>query len=94
MFKIDFNLIDYLENKQIPPIFKSEDYEEEIWRTYNKEVFRLLDDDENIYYYGRFLCNKSWGYRLFEPLDMFGLPYGGCTIIEYYSDETDGWRRI
>ena len=43
--------------------------------------FRLLDDDEIIYYYGKSSCNSS-----FAPLDDFGLGNAGCVDIQYYEN--------
>lgn len=55
--------------------------------------FRMLDDDDEIYYYGRWLeeddCteeyeNGFWGAEPeFSPLDNFGRPNAGCTEIQY-----------
>ena len=43
--------------------------------------FRLLDDDDNIYYYGK--CLTDFGENAFKPLDRFGTPNAGCTSIQY-----------
>jgi hypothetical protein len=48
----------------------------------NEAKFRLLDDDENIYYYGRIFGD----YEGFEPLDDFGMPNAGCVDIQYKED--------
>lgn len=40
--------------------------------------FRMLDDDRNVYYEGRADRNGT-----FDPLDDFGEPNFGCTIIQY-----------
>lgn len=50
--------------------------------------FRLLDDDETVYYEGRILIAgdndlNELGGGGFEPLDEFGMPDSGCTLIEY-----------
>lgn len=55
--------------------------------------FRMLDDDGEIYYYGRQLeeseCteeyeNGFWGAESeFAPLDNFGRPNAGCTDIQF-----------
>ena len=42
--------------------------------------FRMLGDDDEVYYYGRI----DGDYTGFEPLDDFGTPHAGCTTIEYY----------
>ena len=47
--------------------------------TENEGEFRMFDDDGEMYYGG-----KIWGdYDGFEPLDDFGMPFAGCTMIEY-----------
>lgn len=43
--------------------------------------FRMLTDDNEIMYEGRSHSNSS-----FEPLDCFGLPNAGCTIIQYWEN--------
>lgn len=40
--------------------------------------FRLLDSDDEVYYYGRTDEEGS-----FEPLDDFGQGNAGCTAIQY-----------
>lgn len=42
-------------------------------------AFRMLDDDDEVYYYGRCSSNDS-----FSPLDDFGAPNAGCTTIQYF----------
>lgn len=49
--------------------------------------FRLLDDDGEIYYEGRYLGPDDESQ--FGPLDDFGLPDSGCTEIQYRTQ--DGW---
>lgn len=43
--------------------------------------FRMLDDDNEIYYEGR--CTPA---TEFEPLDDFGRANAGCTSIQYRED--------
>ena len=43
--------------------------------------FRMLDDDDTVYYEG--YSNNS---SSFAPLDDFGMPNAGCTDIQYYED--------
>ena len=93
MFIIDFSLIDYIGGIVVDKI-KSDDYDKDDWYSHKKAIFRMLDDDDNIYYYGRLLCDEAWEYRLFEPLDDFGEPMTGCTAIEYYNEDIDMWERI
>ncbi len=52
------------------------------------EPFRLLDDDGEVYYEGRCLCNESEDD--FGPLDDFGTPNAGCTEIQY-RDRSGKW---
>ena len=60
--------------------------------------FRLLDDDGEIYYYGRRLetSDADEGYYAeneLAPLDNFGLPNAGCAIQE--EKNKDGkWEAI
>jgi len=42
------------------------------------ERFRMLDDDGEVYYYGRIIGGSG-----FEPLYDFGEPNAGCTEIQY-----------
>lgn len=52
-------------------------------------VFRLLDDDMNVYYKGRIVGGDYTG---FEPMDDFGTPNAGCVHIEYW--EGKEWRPL
>jgi hypothetical protein len=66
--------------------------------------FRLLDDDGEIYYYGRQLetseCteeyeNGFWGAESeFAPLDNFGRPNAGCTELQYPNGKDDKGKVI
>lgn len=47
----------------------------------NGRAFRLLDDDLTVCYHGRTVGGEGT-----EPLDDFGLPYCGCTTIQYRVD--------
>ena len=49
--------------------------------------FRLLDDDKKVYYLGKIVGSEG-----FEPLDDFGMPNAGCTIIQYRS--SDRWETL
>lgn len=42
--------------------------------------FRMLTDDRDLVYEGR-----THEHGIFEPLDCFGEPNFGCTIIQYLS---------
>jgi hypothetical protein len=44
--------------------------------------FRLFDDDRILIYDGR-IINEGNDENLFAPLDDFGGPNEGCTIIKY-----------
>ncbi len=52
----------------------------------DKHMFRLLDDDGEIYYMG--FCSEL----THAPLDDFGLPNAGCTTMQYY--ENYGWHTL
>lgn len=60
--------------------------------------FRLLDDDREVYYYGRRLeesdADETYhGEPELAPLDCFGTPNAGCTIQE--EKNKDGkWEAI
>jgi hypothetical protein len=76
-------------------LFKKENNEEwetdETWTmgghdtTFTKEEilkgvkFQKFDDDMNLYYEGKIVGD----YDGFEPLDDFGMPNAGCTLIWY-----------
>ena len=49
--------------------------------------FRMKDDDRELYYSGLSSCDSS-----FAPLDDFGGPDSGCTIIEYKNPKTQAWE--
>lgn len=60
--------------------------------------FRLLDDDREVYYYGRRLeeseCDDLYGAESeLAPLDCFGGPNAGCTIQEE-KDQDGKWEAI
>lgn len=52
-------------------------------------VFQMFDDDGEHYYLGRIIGD----YDGFEPLDDFGMPNAGCTIIKYKND-TGNWIQL
>ena len=49
----------------------------------------MLDDDRNLYYKGRI----SGDYDGFEPLDDYGMPNAGATIIQY-KGKSGGWEDL
>ena len=49
-------------------------------------MFRMRDDDNNLYYEG--YCTAE----SFAPLDDFGMPNDGCTTIEYFDQRTREWN--
>lgn len=61
------------------------------------EEFRLLDDDRIPYYEGRFIDDsENEDYQPeaeFQPLDCYGLPNAGTTIIQY-RDANGNWEDI
>ena len=54
------------------------------------ERFRMLDDDEVLYYEGRI----GGDYEGFEPLDDFGMPNAGAVSIQYRNQDDTGWEEI
>lgn len=66
-------------------------------KDYNKATplpyeFRMLDGDDEIYYYG--LSNDNDSEEAFSPLDDFGLGNAGCTEIQYYNEKTKEWEPL
>lgn len=60
--------------------------------------FRLLDDDREVYYYGRRLEKSDADayydyYTELAPLDNFGMPNAGCVIQEEKNKEGK-WEAI
>ena len=55
-----------------------------------KHRFRLLDDDDEIYYEG--VSDENDSQKAFAPLDNFGRGYAGCTKIEYFAN--GAWRTL
>lgn len=53
------------------------------------EEFRIKDDDDVIYYYGKATPDTD-----FDPLDDFGMPNAGCTSIEYKDKATQKWAAL
>jgi hypothetical protein len=52
--------------------------------------FRLLTDDREVLYEGRSHSSSS-----FQPLECFGEPNAGCTIIQYWeSGPGGGWKDL
>ena len=49
--------------------------------------FRMYDDDKNLYYEGMESIKDS-----FAPLDEFGMPNAGCTVIKYFG--VGGWYTL
>jgi hypothetical protein len=61
--------------------------------------FRMLDDDGEIYYYGRWLeedeCTEDYyAEPEFSPLDNFGAPNAGCTEIQYDHGKRDAKGKV
>lgn len=54
--------------------------------------FRLLDDDRNLCYSGRFYGDPR-SVDGFAPLDDFGEPNNGCTVIQYLND-VNNWEDL
>lgn len=66
--------------------------------------FRLLDDDGEVYYYGRQLeksdCTEEyesgmWGQDSeFAPLDNYGRPNAGCTELQQDNGKRDAKKKV
>lgn len=55
--------------------------------------FRMFDDDGNLVYEGRILTRDDDGTEKdFAPLDQYGEPNAGCTVIEYL--ESGEWKPL
>lgn len=54
----------------------------------NRRKFRLLDDDDIVYYEGYYIGPDNE--TEFAPLDDFGMPNSGCTSIQYREYDSDG----
>ena len=66
--------------------------------------FKMYDDDGILYYKGRILLEEMdfqahtqrygpYSNELeFQPLDCFGGPNAGCTMIKYRNPETKKWE--
>lgn len=69
----------------------------ELEKNENAEQFRLLDDDRILYYEG--VIAPVLDYTMddvdawFAPLDDFGMPNAGCTIIRY-KNNMGGWEDL
>lgn len=53
--------------------------------------FRLLDDDGEVYYEGRWNGLEGDEADAFGPLHDFGGPNAGCTEMQYWDK---GWRTL
>ncbi len=53
--------------------------------------FRLLDDDEEVYFYG--YCTSCDDEEAFAPLDEYGVAYG-CTEIQYRNEKTGEFETL
>lgn len=60
--------------------------------------FKMYDDDGELYYIGRYLEDPELAEGVwedeFQPLDNFGSPNAGCTMIKYRSPETKKWELL
>lgn len=50
-------------------------------------VFYMYDDDKELYYKGRIVGTDGDDHNAFRPLDDFGLPNAGCTLIKYHGQK-------
>ena len=61
------------------------------WQT---RKFRMLDDDGNVYYYGIVAAADIESEEAaFGPLDDFGAPNAGCTMIQWRTEDGE-WETI
>jgi hypothetical protein len=78
---------DHLEKKKVQ--IKSRGFKEGVPLPH---PFRLLDDDREVYFEGHSDdCETEEG--AFAPLDDFGEPDSGCTIIQY-KDKNGEWADL
>lgn len=56
-------------------------------------MFLMYDDDGELYYEGLLLGDKD-GMQGFTPLDHFGTPNAGCTIIQYFNPTIGAWETL
>lgn len=49
-------------------------------------LFKMYDDDNELYYTGRYIGPEPLDEFAFGPLDDYGMPNAGCTRIDYRSD--------
>ena len=56
-----------------------------------KKVFKMYDDDDELYYTGQIAGDDFTG---LEPLDDFGMPNAGCTGIKYKNETTGKWEYL
>jgi hypothetical protein len=59
----------------------------EILKNPDGHKFRMRDDDDVVYYEGIFIGDHT-SEDAFLPLDDFGTPNAGCTLIEYKEGNT------
>jgi hypothetical protein len=61
------------------------------------EPFRMLDDDQIVYYHGRVIDDHDaedyHGEPEFQPLDCYGTPNAGAVWVQY-RDATGTWTTI
>ena len=61
------------------------------------EHFRMYDDDDELYYEGRWVADpdvSDEAFEGFEPLDCFGAPNAGCTRLDYLDELTGEWATL
>lgn len=57
------------------------------------EKFRMLDDDEEVYYYG-YCLSEGDEIGAFSPLENFGMPNAGCADIQYKNPKTGVYESL
>jgi hypothetical protein len=65
---------------------------EEILAHPEKQFFQMFDDDGVLYYDGFMVFSKNSSG--FEPLDDFGCPNAGCTMIKYKDEKTGEMKQL
>lgn len=62
----------------------------EIRKHPDRQRFRMYTDDKELIYEGYMVHDKNS--EGFEPLEDFGTPNFGCTIIKYYNNKLKKWE--
>lgn len=84
---------DYINPRCGDPIDKPQSWTWDEAKAATKTLFkfRLLDDEGEVYFHGVSTSNNDS--KAFQPLDDFGCPGYGCTMIEY-KDGFGNWKAL